>query len=81
VDDQNFAATGIIMAILLSCTECGKDFMCSRFSFLCQDCDGTNDKRRAEEERWAALSIEDKVNELRNMIINLQTRINWGQQF
>jgi hypothetical protein len=69
------------MATLLKCTWCGKNFGCSEFRLLCQECDGTNAKLRAEEERWAALSIEDKVNELRNMIMDLQTRINWGQQF
>ncbi len=55
------------MAIILNCVHCGKDFMTSAChgSIFCDDCNGVNAAKQQELDRWQALSLEEKVDELK----------------
>lgn len=66
------------MAILQQC-RCGKVFSSSAsdYSFLCDDCNGTNAQKRAEEDRWRALPLEQKIEELRDRITSLEQSSRW----
>lgn len=66
------------MAILRTCS-CGAEFntSASTYEWLCPECDGTNAKKRAEAERWAALTPDQKIEELKARIEVLERRSQW----
>lgn len=70
------------MAILEFCWKCKKEFCTSATyaSGLCDDCNGTNEAKRLEEERWQALTLEQKVDELRQLVLGLQQHQSWDGQ-
>jgi hypothetical protein len=63
------------MALLDKCMYCPKE-VCHRASELpiCDDCSGVNERKRAEILRWNGLSLEEKVEELRNRMEQLENR-------
>lgn len=67
------------MAILLNCRNCGTPFTSSvsAYKSLCDECDGTNERNRQEEDRWKALTVEEKLNELRNAVRSIQQQSEW----
>lgn len=66
------------MAILETC-KCGAMFStsASSFKYLCDECDGTNAAKRAEAERWAALTPDQKCEELKVRLESLERRSQW----
>lgn len=62
------------MALDQGCTGCGKTFTTSGGSWkiFCDDCDGTNAIKNANEKRWQALPIEEKIEELRRRVDGLE---------
>lgn len=67
------------MAINLTCGKCGKNFTVSACSYkwLCNECDGTNEAKRKEAERWAALTSGQKCDELLKRVIALEQSSGW----
>ena len=67
------------MAILSSCAGCGKLFghMASDSRDLCEKCDGSAERAAAEEARWRGLSVDEKLNELRQGLKNLTNYHKW----
>lgn len=67
------------MALLIDCPKCNRSFGVSASSskYMCDDCDGTNAAKQREEERWAALPIEAKVEELRTRMKDAEQRLSW----
>ena len=55
------------MAIDWECWQCKTRVTgsSSRYGSLCNECDGTNARKRQEVERWASLSLEQKCDELK----------------
>jgi hypothetical protein len=65
------------MAILQTCT-CGKTFCTSvGGSWQCDDCNGENARKKAEADRWAALPLEEKVEELKRRLDASEQRQSW----
>lgn len=66
------------MAILQTCA-CGKTFSTSAGSgrWQCDDCSGEAARVRAEAARWAALSLEEKVEELKGRVDGIAGRQSW----
>jgi hypothetical protein len=67
------------MAIMLNCADCGKEFctsVCSG-SIFCDDCNGVNESKRQEQARWASLTVEEKLDELKGRIDSLDNRHDW----
>lgn len=62
------------MAINEECYKCGKMFTTSACSgsICCDDCNGVNEAKAAELERWARLSDHDKLNELYHRVKALE---------
>ncbi len=54
------------MAILINCLKCDKEFMTSAChgSSFCDDCNGVNEAKAKEAERFARLSDHEKIYEL-----------------
>jgi len=67
------------MAILTECNQCRKMFTTSvsNYGGLCRKCDGTEEREAAEERRWQALSVDDKLNELRRLVLGIAERSAW----
>ena len=67
------------MAILETCSKCGTIYCTSVFSckIFCDECNGTNEAKRKEEERWKALSLENKIEELRIRVAGLENHNSW----
>ena len=67
------------MAINMECPRCHNSFTTSASScrYLCSDCDGTNAAIKAEEDRWAALSVDKKLDELRQMVLGIKAAQSW----
>jgi hypothetical protein len=65
---------GELMAINITCWKCQKEFMtsASNYGALCDDCNGVNEAKRKDEERWRTLTVEQKLDELRKMIEAIQ---------
>lgn len=66
------------MALISSCTKCGVS-VSHRASEIpyCDECSGRNAAKRAEEARWKALSIEEKLDELKARLDALSTQSRW----
>jgi hypothetical protein len=62
------------MALVVNCPKCGRQTSrsLSDSSDLCDNCNGNNVAAAAEEERWRSLSTDEKLNELRMMVLSLQ---------
>jgi len=67
------------MAILENCYKCNKEFSTSAGSgkCLCDNCDGTNERKLAEIMRWDALSEREKIHELLLRVEALEQRSQW----
>lgn len=67
------------MAINVTCWKCNAEFItkASNYGGLCHECDGTNEAKRKEQERWLALPLEQKVEELRQAVLALEQRSQW----
>ena len=67
------------MAILSRCMNCKKDFghSVNDGRYLCRECDGTKEHERAEAERWAALSVDEKLNELKERLDGVSRLQSW----
>ena len=67
------------MAILSSCSKCGSDFMHnpSDSRIYCENCDGSKELAAKEGDRWASLSINEKLNELKQMIIDVENTVKY----
>ena len=62
--------------IILNCASCGEEFgtsACSA-SIFCDNCNGVNEAKRVEKERWDKLSDSDKIEELKTRIESLECR-------
>jgi len=64
------------MAILINCYSCGKEFGTSACdgSMFCDDCNGVNEEKCKEKERWNNLSQHDKIEELLRRIEYLENQ-------
>lgn len=67
------------MALLCTCRNCGAGFgqATDNYETLCDECNDTNQKKRAEEDRWRALLVEQKVEELRQEIAGLRRELSY----
>lgn len=67
------------MAIDTSCGQCGTIFTTSASSgkWLCNECDGTNAAKKAEAVRWAALTPDQKCDELLARVAGLEQASRW----
>jgi len=67
------------MTIFVTCWKCRNNFTTSDCGSigLCDDCNGTNEAKRQEEERWKALTVEQKLDELRQLVLSLHQRQSW----
>lgn len=67
------------MAIISQCGRCGMDFghSASDARWLCRKCDGTAEREKAEADRWAALSVDEKLNELKRRLDDVADRQTW----
>ena len=67
------------MAILSYCLKCNSPFnhSASDGRSLCRDCDGTKERERAEAERWANLSVEAKLDELKARVDIISNQSPW----
>lgn len=61
------------MSILIQCYKCGEMYGTTPGSgkLNCDECDGTNEYKRKELERWKNLSLEEKVEELKIRVDSL----------
>ncbi len=68
------------MAINKSCATCNKEFITSAASgrYLCEDCDGTTARKKAEADRWAKLTPDEKCNELLARVEWLEQKSQWS---
>lgn len=62
------------MALLMNCWKCDKEFMTSAChgSSYCDDCNGVNEAKQKERERWDALTNEQKIEELLGRVQSLE---------
>ena len=67
------------MAIDVSCVNCGRRFTTSASSskMFCNQCDGTDAREKAETRRWAALSADQKADELLVRMKALERASRW----
>lgn len=67
------------MAIDVACVSCGRLFTTSASShkMFCNHCDGTEDREKAEARRWAALSADQKADELLARVNGLEQASRW----
>lgn len=67
------------MAILSTCAKCGGDFnhSASDGRYLCRKCDGTVEHEAKEAARWAALSVDEKLNELKKRLDSIAKAQSW----
>ena len=67
------------MAIISDCAQCGQSFWhsVSNPRHLCERCNGSIEKAAAEEARWCGLSVDEKLNELRQGLKNLTNYNRW----
>ncbi len=57
------------MAIISQCLYCGKEVLHSASSMpLCEDHDGKRERKNLERDRWNRLTIEQKLDELKEML-------------
>ncbi len=70
------------MAVDWSCHGCGKNVTgsASRYGSMCEDCDGTTAARKAEVQRWASLTLEQKVEELKQRLDSMGPAANAAWQ-
>lgn len=64
------------MAVMSNCPICG-DPVASRaaeYGRRCRKCDGTEERERKEAERWAALTSDQKADELLQRVVALEQR-------
>ena len=63
------------MALLIRCIHCNVEFLGSSYgSSLCDNCNGTNEDRIKEKERWNNLSDSAKIEELLERVKALENR-------
>lgn len=61
------------MAILIDCYNCGRTFCTfASGSGICDDCNGVNEAKSKEKERWARLSDHEKIEELLARVESLE---------
>ena len=70
------------MAIIVECLNCSFEFSRSASSskVLCTNCDGSKEIAEKEQNRWKNLSVNEKLDELRSMIIEIQNRGSYPQR-
>lgn len=70
------------MAILSECLGCGKEVFC-RVNELpyCDKCSGNEAARQKEQQRWNALTVEEKLDELKTRVDGLTQQNQWDQRF
>jgi NMD protein affecting ribosome stability and mRNA decay len=58
------------MATTWTCPKCDQRTggPAANYGSTCDECNGTNARKRAEAERWAALTLEQKVEELKTRL-------------
>jgi hypothetical protein len=66
------------MAINETCS-CGANFITSPSSgkYQCDECDGTNARKKAEVEHWESLTPDQKCEELLVRIKSLEQQLRW----
>jgi hypothetical protein len=62
------------MALLINCYNCGREFCASNGDFACDNCNGVNEAKRKERERWNALTQDQKIEELLARVQSLEKR-------
>ncbi len=66
------------MALLSACVWCGQLTMHSASELpQCDRCSGREEERAAEAARWAGLSLEQKVEELKTVVDGLRSASRW----
>jgi len=69
------------MAIVEACDQCG--VLCSHSSSepaLCDECSGLNAARAAETARWESLTVEQKIEELKQRLDVMNNRVDWSNK-
>lgn len=67
------------MALLSPCCRCGKEISHSASEIpLCDDCSGKNLAKANEKKRWDNLTIEQKLDELKNRLDQLDNIDVWS---
>lgn len=67
------------MAIDVRCANCGYSFVTSVSSgkWLCENCDGSRERKQAERDRWNALTQDQKIEEIKAELRQIWQRLDW----